>query len=278
MTAKRQIEEAAGPRSMFRGPEWDYLTLAFGISWVGALCLALPWLLRGQPVPKFTGLMMFPVMLLGPSLAGAFMIWRTGAKWGMAEMFRSLRRTQFAPGWWAALLIPPVLVLIVLESLRALVGAGFAPNFFVAGFGFGIIAGFVEEIGWTGFAFPWMARKRTAFRAAVELGLLWALWHLPVIDYLGTATPHGPWLAAYFLAFAGVVSAMRVLIAWLYVNTRSLLLAQLMHAASTGALVVLSPASVSAAQEALWYAYYGAALWLIVAGVRLVQGSGLIGR
>jgi membrane protease YdiL (CAAX protease family) len=218
---------------------------------------------------------MFPVMLLGPSLAGTFMTWRTGGKPGLAELFRSMRRTRFARVWWATLLIPPVLVLIVLEILRSLLGAQFAPNFFVAGLGFGIVAGLLEEIGWTGFAFPSMARHRTAFRAAIELGLIWALWHAPVIDYLGTATPHGRWWAVYFLAFGAAMTAIRVLIAWLYVNTRSLLLAQMMHAASTGALVVLSPAGVSAGQEVCWYGCYAVVLGLIVGTMRFALGSGL---
>lgn len=177
--------------------------------------------------------------------------------------------------WGTALLLPPVVVLIVLEALRSVAGARFAPHFFAAGFGFGLVAGFVEEIGWTGFAFPSLAKHRTAFRAAVQLGVIWALWHAPVIDYLGTATPHGRWWLAYFLAFAGVLTAVRVLIAYLYVNTRSLLLVQMMHAASTGALVVLSPPGVSAGQEAFWYACYAAVLWLAVIGVRRVTGPSL---
>jgi len=38
-----------------------------------------------------------------------------------------------------------------------------------------------------------------------------------------------------------------------------------MHLSSTGSLVMLDPVRVSLAQETLWYALYGAALWLIAA-------------
>jgi hypothetical protein len=58
---------------------------------------------------------------------------------------------------------------------------------------------------------------------------------------------------------------MRVLVAWIYANTKSVVLAQLMHASSTGSLVVLSPPGVTAQQETLWYAVYAIALWLVVA-------------
>jgi uncharacterized protein len=66
---------------------------------------------------------------------------------------------------------------------------------------------------------------------------------------------------------------MRVLIVWVYSNTSSVLLAQLMHASSIGFLVVLSPLSVSPAQEMLWYAAYVAVPWIVVArcGKRLVR-------
>jgi membrane protease YdiL (CAAX protease family) len=69
------------------------------------------------------------------------------------------------------------------------------------GLTFGCMAGFFAEIGWTGFAFPAMRLRRNPFGAAVSLGLLWAAWHITVIDYLGTATPHGKFWLPFFLAF-----------------------------------------------------------------------------
>lgn len=73
------------------------------------------------------------------------------------------------------------------------------------------------------------------------------LWHLPAIDYLGTASPHGSYLIPFFLAFTAAMTALRALMAWIFAGTGSLLLAQLIHAGSTGALVVLSPRAVTAA-------------------------------
>lgn len=52
-----------------------------------------------------------------------------------------------------------------------------------------------------------------------------------------------------------------------------LVMAQLMHASSTGSLVVLSPPAVTAAQETLWYAAYAIALWLVVAVVKDAKGT-----
>jgi hypothetical protein len=71
------------------------------------------------------------------------------------------------------------------------------------------------------------------------------------------------------------MTAMRVLIAWIYTNTKSVLLCQLLHASSTGSLVAFSPPHVTASQESLWYAVYAAALWLIVALVITTGGKRL---
>jgi CAAX protease family protein len=119
-----------------------------------------------------------------------------------------------------------------------------------------------EEIGWTGFAFPKLRLKLNLAPAAIVLGILWGAWHLPAINYLGAAVPHGHYWFAFFLVFTFAMTAMRALISWTYENTRSLLLAQLMHISSTGALVIFSP-PVSPAQETMWYALYGCLLWLV---------------
>ena len=255
-----------------RHPIASYFALTFAVSWLGALLVAAPHLLHGQPVPKMAGLLMFPAMLLGPSVVGIVLTRLVDGRSALRELLR-MRRVRFPLRWYAALLIPPALVLTVLLPLKTFVSSVYAPNRFWIGVLFGIPAGFFEEIGWMGFAFPKMREKLPALSAAVLLGLLWGLWHVPVIDYLGTATPHGPNWFPFFLAFTAALTAMRVLIAWLYTKTKSVLLTQLMHACSTGSLVIFSPPGVTAAQEAFWYALYASALWLAVALVALTFGA-----
>ena len=252
-----------------------FFLFTFVISWTGALCLVAHYLFRNMAVPKFSGLMMFPVMLLGPSLTSVFMTWATEGASGVFRLFRGMSIWRCSARWYAVLLVPAGLIVTALVLLMGLASPAYKPNLFLAGLGFGLIAGFFEEIGWTGFAFPALCRTRSALTSGILLGLLWSAWHIPVIDYLGTATPHGSWWLEYFFAFGFAMTAMRILISWLYTNTGSLLLAQLMHASSTGALVVLSPVHISAAQESLWYGVYGVLLWLVVALVLLRSGPGL---
>jgi membrane protease YdiL (CAAX protease family) len=255
--------------SLRRHPVACYFALTFFISWLGAFLVAAPHLLRGQPLPNLTGILMFPAMLVGPSLSGIFLTRLIDGPLGLRALFSRMRRFRFPARWYAALPIPLVLVLGILLLLKTFVSPVYSPNRFWLGLAFGIPAGFFEEIGWTGFAFPKMSLKLPPLHAAILLGLLWGLWHVPVINFLGTAVPHGAYWLHFFLAFTAAMTAMRVLISWLYTHTKSIPLAQFMHACSTGSLVVFSPPAANAAQEAFWYAAYAAVLWLLVAALAI---------
>lgn len=248
-----------------------YFVCTFAISWGGALAVAAPEWMRTHSLSKMTGLLMFPVMLLGPAVMGIALTRIIGGTEALKELFAQMRRIRVGR-WYAGLLIPPVVILVVLLVLTACVSPAYVPNRFFIGVSFGLAAGFLEEIGWTGFALRTLLARGSGFSATVLLGLIWGLWHLPVIDFLGTAWPHGPYLLAFFLAFVAAMTAIRVLIAWLYAKTRSVLLAQLMHVSSTGSLVALSPPRATAGQEAFWYCAYAGALWVVVALVLFRSG------
>ena len=229
-----------------RHPLAGYFSGVFLISWGSGSLLILPKIVRGEAVDPMDGLFLFPLMVIGVSLVGVICTGIVDGKRGLRDLASRMRRWRVGVQWYgAAILIPPVLILAVLITLKSLVSINFAPNFFILGLLFGLVPGFFEEIGWTGYAFPRMLPGRGPLAASLLLGILWGLWHLPVVDSLGAATPHGKYWLPFFISFVALLTAMRVLIAWIYSNTRSVLLAQLMHASSTGFLVVLGPAHVS---------------------------------
>src|SRR5262249_7108979 len=136
-----------------------------------------------------------------------------------ARRLWTLQKTWPPRRWLAIVLAPPFLIVFVLLILRSVAGPLFTPHLFLVGFLFGVPAGLFEEIGWTGYALPKLAERMPWKRGSVVLGVLWGLWHLPVIDALGAASPHGRWLWGFSLAFIVMVSGLRVVIAWAAIRT-----------------------------------------------------------
>jgi membrane protease YdiL (CAAX protease family) len=242
----------------------------FLLSTIALAVVGLPRLDSSSPPgsgQSASALVMFPVMVIGVAVIGLALTWAMDGRRGLHDL-RARFAVRVRPCWYAALLIPPATILAVLLVLRTVVSANFAPNFFAFGVIAGLLAGFCEELGWTGFAYPRMRERFGALLAAVALGALWAVWHLPIVDSLGAATPHGSAWPAFFGAFVGLLIAVRMLIAWVYDHTGSLRMAQLMHAFSTGALVVLSASHVTPFQEAGWYVSYAVVLSIVVLTLR----------
>jgi membrane protease YdiL (CAAX protease family) len=237
-----------------------YFVLVYALAALALIVVGLPSL-HGGSRPPLTSLLMFPVMVVGVGLIGLGLTALMSGRPGLRELRGRLGRWRVPLRWYGLLFLPPLGILAVLGLLHVLVSPVFTPALLLFGIPAGLLAGFTEEIGWTGFAYPRMSARWGARTGACLLGLLWGLWHFPIVDSLGAGSPHGVWLPAFFAAFIALVSGLRVLIAWVYTNTGSVLLPQLLHASSTGFLVTLGAASVSPAQESLWYALYAAFLW-----------------
>ena len=252
-----------------RRPLACYFSLVYLLSAVALVVIGLPNL-DGTASRSMLPLVVFPVMVAGVGLTGIALTAVTGGRAGLRELAARFRR-PIARRWLAVLLIPPAGILAVLGGLSLGVSSQFTPQFFIFGIAAGVVAGFCEEIGWTGFAYPQMRARFGWLPAALLLGVLWGLWHLPVVDSLGAASPHGSYWPEFFAAFIAVLIAIRVLIAWTYEHTGSLRMAQLLHASSTGFLVILSAPRVTPAQEALWYIIYAGLLWAIVITVISLQ-------
>jgi membrane protease YdiL (CAAX protease family) len=124
--------------------------------------------------------------------------------------------------------------------------------------------GLGEEPAWRGYALPRLMAGRSALAAAVVLGVLHALWHLPLfgVEYHldGNALP-----------WAITVVAVSVVVAWVWVHTGgSLLLPMLLHA-SNNAVTFVWRWFAGPDQLRLWWIW--AALWVTLA-VAVVARNG----
>ena len=258
-----------------RHPVGSYFALAFFIAWVGSLLIGGSAFLQGEPLKHQSLLLIFISMLAGPSLAGSFMIFLSDGHKGLNDLFARMTCWQVGRAWYAALLIFPLLILFVTLLLADLVSTEFSPTFFAFGILLGLLAGFFEEIGWMGFAFDQLQAKFSAVGVALYLGCVHGLWHF-MADFLGSAPHFAEYWLPYFLCFVLFVTALRVLIVWVYVNTESLLLAQLMHGSSSGFLAVLVPMGLAPVHWLIFYGVYALVLWLISALVIAKHGSTLV--
>ena len=86
-------------------------------------------------------------------------------------------------------------------------------------FTFGVtlfLAGAVEELGWRGFLQTRLQRRFGALHASVAIGVVWGLWHVPMIL---TGTGDFTVFREYMLN----VTVMSVILGWLYNNTEGAL-------------------------------------------------------
>jgi membrane protease YdiL (CAAX protease family) len=206
---------------------------------------------------------MGPLMLAGPFISGLVMTYIVDGRGGLRALFSRMFLWQVNFCWYAAALFTfPLLIFGTLSILSIVISQAFTPNWLAFGILGGLSAGFIEETGWMGFAFPKMEMKWGTWRATIYLALLHGLWHA-LAGFLGDVGIYGVyWLPRFIAMWLVAMTAMRILLVWIYKNTGSLLLAQLTHASSTGFLVIFDPDTLTPAQGTFWYAIYAVVLWI----------------
>jgi membrane protease YdiL (CAAX protease family) len=92
----------------------------------------------------------------------------------------------------------------------------------------GLVFALGEEIGWRGFLVPTLYRAGGFEWAGIGMGLIWALWHVPLIVVGGYDAGTPAWYG--IPCFVTWVAAMSVVLAWLRLRSGSLWPAVLFHA------------------------------------------------
>jgi len=251
-----------------------YFALAFLISWIGVYIVIAPkfW---ASSVLEFSdlGVMAF-AMLNGPFVAGLLMTYLVDGKLGLKKLFSKMTKYNVAGRWYLPILIFPVLLLVVSLLLSIIVSPELAPVLVTFGLIGGPMAGFLEETGWMGFAYPKMKGKRSALGTAIYFGVIHGVWHIAA-DFLGNFNAFGGYWLPYFFGFFLHVVALRVLIVWVYSNTESVFLAILMHASSTGFYGILISTTMAPVNWVIFYNVYGVVLCLAASVVALKYGGTL---
>ncbi len=173
-----------------RHPVLTYFALTFTISWGGILIVVSP---GGIPGTTDQIEMLFPIalmtLLVGPSVAGILSTGLVHGRTGFRELLSRLFKWRVGARWYAvALLITPLLVTVTLFVLSQF-SPVFLPDIFttkdkasllLTGIMVGLMGGFLEELGWTGFAVPGLRLRYGVLTTGLIVGFLWGAWHFLV--------------------------------------------------------------------------------------------------
>jgi len=262
-------------------PVLTYFALTFAISWGGILMVIGPGGILGTKEVS-EGLMPFVYLatLLGPSLAGILLTGLVDGRAGFRELLSRLLRWRVGARWYAvALLTAPLLITATLFVL-SLTSPVFLPvivttddkvSLLLTGIVMGLVVGFFEELGWTGFAVPRLRLRYGGLTTGLIVGLLWGAWHFPLFS--GSVSSSGALPPALYLSVLlfSFLPAYRVLMVWVYDRTGSLLVAMLMHAPLAASQLILIPLAISGVQVVTYDLVFAAALWVFVAAVAVAQ-------
>lgn len=255
-----------------------YFLLAFAWSWGCWLPLVIttpPGGMQAGISPTFLVLALLGGF--GPSLAGFAVAALVDGKAGAGALWRQAARWQMAPGWYivSLFLVPAVSILaLALQSLlfQRPVELGDVGSRLALGLIWPVFSSLGEEFGWRGLALPGLQKKRAPLFAALLLGLVWGLWHLPT-DFIGMRH-YGVLFIPYFI-LAGPLNLMvqSILMSWIYNRTGSLLPAILYHYSITASAILL-PALQLAPQENIGGMGISVLLFsLLAAGIMVISQS-----
>jgi len=232
----------------------QYLLLAFGGAWIfqAAGVLAL-----GSYLPAYTillALSMFVPLLAVVIASGGIrsaqsgilwkVQWKRSWKWYLAAMFSPLLfvvvgaalyfllfPADFDPGLGffiqaAGSTLPDnsPRLLLAAAALQATLFGGLINTFFAVG----------EEAGWRGYLTPALASRFGRTRGLLLSGVIWGMWHWPIIIFAGYEYGTGYWGAP----FSGIAvmclftTAFGILLSWLYEKSGSIWVPALAHGAA----------------------------------------------
>jgi membrane protease YdiL (CAAX protease family) len=214
------------------------------------LALALSWAVWIPATLLLSGTVSTAVVIVGsfgPAVAGALLTKAQGRS--LRTWVADMARFRVGARWWlVALGLPVAAAAVGTVAFAAEFGPidlSVLPNripMWLFGLVFVSLAGGGnEEPGWRGYALPHLQRDYSALTASLLIGVVWAVWHLPLF-----VLPGGMYAGKSFTLYVPFVVAFSVILTWLYNGSGgSVPAAMLLHAGINSASVLIpAPASV----------------------------------
>ena len=234
-------------------PITSFTLLTFAISW----SLWIPQALYSQGYTNIQ-IPLWGLGSFGPTIAGIIVLYLLSGTGGLKELWSRLRDWKFPVKWYGFILFFPAAMIMAAFLVHYILGGSIPtlnlmeslpmiiPTFLLVLFLGGPLN---EEFGWRGFMLPRLLTTKEPFTASMILGVIWAIWHLPLF-WIAGASQEGIPVSWVLLQ----VMALSVIFTWVYKRTRgSLLVALIFHGAlnTTGVFLPILPEQAGSLQPYL---------------------------
>jgi membrane protease YdiL (CAAX protease family) len=224
-------------------PVVAFYILAFVISWLGWI----PQALYGRGLSSYNSPLLNFLAGGGPTLAAVTVILLIKEKGSLRKLFGALLKLRISFGWYVFVFGFWFVVAAIVLGIRAIFGQAL-PSFSQFGwiglfpiFGYMLLTNVWEEIGWRGFALPRLQCSFSDLKIVFIMGLLWSLWHLPLVLDPTSPMSRQPWYGFIIWELSSIV-----IYTWLYEHTRgSLFFVSVFHAMSNTVAYVLLQLGIS---------------------------------
>ncbi len=222
-------------------PTAAYILLAFSWTWLIAFTMLFTGLSDDVANPSPLFILCGILSNISPSLAALLVTRISGGKEAMKKLISGFKvKTQ--KGW-------TILTLIIVPAATALTTV--FSHFFFRDYHFTLVApmiamgliwplfsGFGEEFGWRGYLLPRFIKRFGLLKAALLLGILWEVWHLPM-HYMAYRA-YGAYMIPAFLTIGFLnLTLNTVIMAVIYaVNKGSIKLMVLYHYTITASSII----------------------------------------
>ena len=239
------LREPMCPRTRFaadwKTSPWPYFALALGWSWL----FWIPVAVSGLDTSAGPGVVLCIVRIFGPAVSAILLTCLASDKEAQREYWnRLINIRRIRPGWYVTIMLvaPVYSALAVLMAwiikgeippLDTAVGYVTHPltiiPFAITRMLYGPLP---EEMGWRGYALDRLQRRWSALASSLVLGVIWAIWHMPMFFMRGSlmSDVFPLWSTRFWVAMGPGLLAGSVVMTWVYNNTRrSTLAAVLLH-------------------------------------------------